>query len=290
MVTTSTPVAVPAHPTPESTEPATAPVVVKAEPSEVRESKTDRGKRSDKKPNKPRQSRNQPRFLVSGESMFFATNSIHRQATNAMDNAFLLSRQIGTKREPKAEDENAERETETNEDQELSSANNGPIRFPYVKDDEMPSHGALGWDEDDEQVTALELLQGVKDGEMMLFALPSFLPIYAQNRPYGIDEEAFVRTTDPKPHDYVTNELMGLPAGKIGKMRVHESGRISLDINGYIVDMNVSIPLRYQQQVATIDEHQINILGDVTHRLVLIPNFDNYQWLVFYKHYNTVQN
>lgn len=86
------------------------------------------------------------------------------------------------KREPKAEDENAERETETNEDQELSSANNGPIRFPYVKDDEMPSHGTLGWDEDDEQVTALELLQGVKDGEMMLFALPSFLPIYAQNR------------------------------------------------------------------------------------------------------------
>ena len=37
-------------------------------------------------------------------------------------------------------------------------------------------------------------------------------------------------------------------------MRVHESGRISVDINGYIVDMNVSIPIRYQQQVATIDE------------------------------------
>ena len=37
-------------------------------------------------------------------------------------------------------------------------------------------------------------------------------------------------------HDYVQNELMQLPAGKIGKMRVHESGRISLDINGYVVE------------------------------------------------------
>lgn len=30
------------------------------------------------------------------QSMFFATNNIHRQSTNAMDNAFLLSQQIGT--------------------------------------------------------------------------------------------------------------------------------------------------------------------------------------------------
>lgn len=69
---------------------------------------------------------------------------------------------------------------------------------------------------------------------------------------------------------------MPLPAGKIGKMRVHESGRISLEINGYVVDMNVSIPLRYQQQVATIDSQQVNILGEVTHRLVLTPNMQNY--------------
>ena len=59
-------------------------------------------------------------------------------------------------------------------------------------------------------------------------------------------------------------------------MRVHESGRISVDINGYIVDMNVSIPIRYQQQVATIDEDKVNVIGDVTHRLVLTPDIHNY--------------
>ena len=63
-------------------------------------------------------------------------------------------------------------------------------------------------------------------------------------------------------------------------MRVHESGRISVDINGYIVDMNVSIPIRYQQQVATIDEDKVNVIGDVTHRLVLTPDIHNYSWLI----------
>ena len=53
-------------------------------------------------------------------------------------------------------------------------------------------------------------------------------------------------------------------------MRVHESGRISVDINGYIVDMNVSIPIRYQQQVATIDEDKVNVT----------PDIHNYSWLV----------
>lgn len=71
---------------------------------------------------------------------------------------------------------------------------------------------------------------------------------------------------------------MGIPAGRIGKMRVHESGRISIDINGYIVDMSVSIPLRYQQQVATIDDTNFTVLGDVKHRLVLTPDVHNFQW------------
>ena len=70
---------------------------------------------------------------------------------------------------------------------------------------------------------------------------------------------------------------MGIPAGKIGKMRVHESGRISIDVNGYIVDMGVSIPLRYQQQVVTIDDTSISMLGDVKHRLVLTPDVHNFQ-------------
>ena len=86
------------------------------------------------------------------------------------------------KREIRRDDDAMELDEETNDDRYLSTANNGPIRFPYVKEDELHDRGALGWDEDDELVSALELLQGVKDGELLLFALPSFLPIYAQNR------------------------------------------------------------------------------------------------------------
>lgn len=73
-----------------------------------------------------------------------------------------------------------------NDDHELSALNNGPIRFPYVRDPPRPeTHAAATWDEDDAQVTALELLHEMTDGDMMLFALPSFLPIYAKNRGRG---------------------------------------------------------------------------------------------------------
>lgn len=55
-------------------------------------------KRKNDRPARPprQQNRSRPQFLVSGESKFFATNSIRRSSTNAMDNAFLLSRQTET--------------------------------------------------------------------------------------------------------------------------------------------------------------------------------------------------
>ena len=72
---------------------------------------------------------------------------------------------------------------EFNDDHELTAENNGPVRFPYMQDTHLPSTSStVSWDEDDAQVTPFELLQGVNDGEMLLFALPSFLPIYTKNR------------------------------------------------------------------------------------------------------------
>lgn len=73
-------------------------------------------------------------------------------------------------------------EDEFNDDHELTAENNGPIRFPYLPEIQQPTQTNASWDEDDAQVTPFELLQGVKDGELMLFALPSFLPIYKKNR------------------------------------------------------------------------------------------------------------
>ncbi|KAK8793680.1 DNA binding protein [Blastocystis sp. subtype 4] len=249
-------------------------VKVKRE-DKVRPRRNDEGQR----PNRQSQRSRPPPTLVSGESRFFATNSNRRPTANAMDNAFLMSRQMESRNGVKREDSPHEMEVEEPmDDQELTEENNGPIRFPYVDDEyHARSHDHMSWDEDDTQVTPLELLQGVNDGDMLLFALPSFLPIYAQNREYGIDEEAFIHNNSTKPHEYIENELKSVPPGRIGTMCVHESGRISVNINGYIVDMNVSIPVRYQQQVATIDESSVNLLGNVKHRLVLTPDIHNYQ-------------
>lgn len=83
----------------------------------------------------------------------------------------------------KKEEEMDIEENDMNDDHELTEENNGPIRFPYRNDVFSPSeHANMSWDEDDAQVTPLELLRGVNDGELLLFALPSFLPIYAKNR------------------------------------------------------------------------------------------------------------
>ena len=69
------------------------------------------------------------------------------------------------------------------DDHELPAGNNGTIRFPYMESPYTPSDQSnISWDEDEAQVTPLELLRGVNDGELLLFALPSFLPIYTKNR------------------------------------------------------------------------------------------------------------
>ena len=73
-------------------------------------------------------------------------------------------------------------ENKFNDDNELPARNNGPIRFPYVQDIDRVQSEHISWDQDDAQVTPLELLQGMSDGEFLLFALPSFLPIYSKNR------------------------------------------------------------------------------------------------------------
>ena len=73
-------------------------------------------------------------------------------------------------------------EDKFNDDHELPAGNNGPIRFPYIQTIDRVQSEHISWDQDDAQVTPLELLQGMSDGEFLLFALPSFLPIYPKNR------------------------------------------------------------------------------------------------------------
>ena len=108
---------------------------------------------------------------------------MHGGGGHVSDTAILMS---GSEEKPvvkKDGDVSEVMEEEINDDHELTALNNGPIRFPYVKDQPRAEvHNPLTWDEDDAQVTALDLLKEVNDGDMMLFALPSFLPIYAKNR------------------------------------------------------------------------------------------------------------
>ena len=55
---------------------------------------TERRNERNKPQTRPPQRQRPPRFLVSGESKFFATSTIRKVNGNVMDNAFLLSRQM----------------------------------------------------------------------------------------------------------------------------------------------------------------------------------------------------
>lgn len=63
-------------------------------PREEGDRVTERRNERNKPQVRPPQRQRPPRFLVSGESKFFATSTIRKVNGNAMDNAFLLSRQM----------------------------------------------------------------------------------------------------------------------------------------------------------------------------------------------------
>lgn len=63
-------------------------------PREEGDRTTERRNERNKPQTRPPQRQRPPRFLVSGESKFFATSTIRKVNGNAMDNAFLLSRQM----------------------------------------------------------------------------------------------------------------------------------------------------------------------------------------------------
>ena len=63
-------------------------------PREEGDRATGRRNERNKPQARPPQHQRPPRFLVSGESKFFATSTLRKVNGNAMDNAFLLSRQM----------------------------------------------------------------------------------------------------------------------------------------------------------------------------------------------------
>jgi hypothetical protein len=103
------------------------------------------------------------------------------------------------------------------------------------------------------------------DGELMLFQLPSILPIAAiknetegpcENRPSGLED---------------------LPSMKIGKLLVLQSGAMKMQIGDVFFDVAPSIPCKMRQEAAIIDinSKECTMLGPVTQRVVVTPDVEH---------------
>ncbi|KAK8811326.1 hypothetical protein WA158_003060 [Blastocystis sp. Blastoise] len=217
-----------------------------------------------------------PRGLASSGASFFATGTFRHERVRLNDaegarRAMLLDQ--GITERAKTHEVIMEQE-ENDEDVELPESNNGAMRLPYV-------YSSINWKEEDEfsPPPSAELLEEVVEDEMMLFSFPSYLPIYKNYPEYAQGFPNIPKgATKAEPFDYVHNNLIGIDDGKIGKMRIHQSGRVTLSINDVEFELGVGIPMKYVEDVAYVNDttHNMNMLGHLTHRIIVSPSLDVY--------------
>lgn len=67
-----------------------------------------------------------------------------------------------------------------------------------------------------------------------------------------------------------------IPSGKIGKIKVYESGKVKMHIGDVVFDITPGIPRTCRQEVVGISEvkKKIVVLGHVVHSVVCVPDLD----------------
>ena len=73
------------------------------------------------------------------------------------------------------------------------------------------------------------------------------------------------------------NSLTKVPKGQIGKLRIHKSGKMKLQLGNIIYDVLPGNTQNALEQVTAITEErkQIYNLGEISKRLLCIPDMEN---------------
>jgi hypothetical protein len=116
-----------------------------------------------------------------------------------------------------------------------------------------------------EELVMLSSSRTDADGDLMLFQLPSILPIAAIKN----DSEELC---EDRP-----SGLGDLPSMKIGKLLVLQSGAMKMQIGDVLFDVAPSIPCKMRQEAALIDinNKECTMLGPVTQRVVVTPDVEH---------------
>jgi hypothetical protein len=122
----------------------------------------------------------------------------------------------------------------------------------------------------------------IKSNEMCLFQLPSSLPIPLPEKPktekdVKVEKEKVV--VDPDEATSFENEvkhISDLPEGKLGKLKVYKSGKVKLQIGGFLYDVMPGSECSFLQQIMVVspDTKQCYQLGDLQKQFICIPDFE----------------
>eukprot|EP00941_MAST-03F_sp_MAST-3F-sp1_P000213 g213.t1 len=218
-------------------------------------------------------------------------------------------------------DDDKEKREELSEEEEqvdvlLPPGKGVPVTLPY-------SNGAERWnthDRDDEDIMevdkcALKELFGKENAklkeELLFIQLPAQLPVpeskAIEHQSDGLAPTNGAQTprTAKLSNSYSGNEppyfTPGIPNvlktmrdGPIGKLRIHQSGKVTLNMNGLVFDLNDGVACHFRQQAVSVNyeadkkdddggssdseendfEGKFIPLGDVKRRLIATPNIE----------------
>ena len=117
----------------------------------------------------------------------------------------------------------------------------------------------------------------VSDSRLFVVQLPPVLPKTMQKqdevdyRDVGLSaKKAPVTRTQGCPLEW-------LPEGQVGKMRIHKSGKVSMEVNGVRFIVQPGTKCSFAQQVAVIDveKESFTVLGNVRNTMLVVPDYED---------------
>eukprot|EP00877_Chromochloris_zofingiensis_P012693 jgi/Chrzof1/7678/Cz02g32190.t1 len=128
----------------------------------------------------------------------------------------------------------------------------------------------------------LGLLQASSEEQLYLFQLPCVLPVAAprvKDDPGGRHGAAgrlgSLQQQPQQQHSVQAGAAFkDLPSGKLGKLKVFESGKVKLQIGGVLLDVSSGMPCLVRQDVAAINHEAGHcvLLGAIEQRAVVCPD------------------
>lgn len=155
-----------------------------------------------------------------------------------------------------------------------------PISLPYygVSDEESRGLEADGKDKGKQRPTLTRLDEANADAARMLFLGPNGALL--EDDLFLVQLPAVLPAMDDPQEDVssgVGADINRMPDGRLGKLKIHRSGRVTMDIGGINFDVDQGCQTHFQQDIACVcpEAKEVIFLGQVHKRVVLSPDVDS---------------